>query len=83
MSSYLTGDYSSMAEAVGEGVRRGLAFTPGVDFDPTDREEVEIVLEASHRDYRDRMGRENARLEQVNAELRQRLIDAGLLDPDD
>lgn len=44
----------------------GLAFTPGVDFDPFDPEEVEIIRLASEKDAASRI----SRLEAENARLR-------------
>lgn len=45
------------------------AFAPGVDFDPSDPEEVEIVKEASARHGSEKM----AHLERENARLRSEL----------
>lgn len=50
----MNGDYMSLAEVDGA-APQGLAFTPGVDFDPFDPDEVEIVRLASERDYAARM----------------------------
>lgn len=53
------------AQAVGEVPMSPLSFVPGTDFDPSDPDEVELVLEASKRDRYDRMAaleRENDRL---------------------
>lgn len=62
------GDYLSLAEACGEAPSRGLAFIPGVDFDPTDPDDCEAVRLASERDYFDRLTaleRENERLRKI------------------
>lgn len=67
----MNGDYLSMAEACGEAEPRGLAFVPGVDFDPYDPDEVEAVQEAMARDAASRIDR----LEAENARLRALLAD--------
>ncbi|WP_433716914.1 hypothetical protein ACQP2U_43645 (plasmid) [Nocardia sp. CA-084685] len=67
----MIGDYTSMAEVDGQ-YRSPLTFTPGVDFDPYDPEEVEIVMEASEWSVAARMRHleaENARLRAELAEL--------------
>jgi hypothetical protein len=58
----VNGGYMSLAEAVGEAPPSALAFVAGVDFDPSDPDEVAIVRLASERDYHDRMGAEVRRL---------------------
>lgn len=75
----MNGGYSSLAEAVGEAPPPPLAFVAGVDFDPSDPEEVEIVRLAAERDYHDRMGAEVRQLRNQQAVLLEALRAA---DPD-
>jgi len=58
----MTGDCMSMAEADGSAPAYGLAFVAGVDFDPSNPDEVEIVRLATQRDHADRVAAENRRL---------------------
>lgn len=61
----MTGDFLTMAEAVGDVDPRPLDFAVGDDFDPSDPDQVESVHEASSRDAAERIGKleaENARL---------------------
>ena len=63
----------TMAQAVGDHDYPALTFIGGIDFDPTDPEEVEIVKLATERDAHDRMRAledENHRLRMELAALR-------------
>jgi hypothetical protein len=59
----------TMAQACGEQPFSEVAWVPGVDFDPSDPDDVEAVLEASERHLSERMDR----LERENALLRSML----------
>lgn len=69
----MIGDYTSMAEAVGEVAPRPMAFIPGEHFDPSDPEEMELVLEASRLDGLSIDKQTIARLNQENMILRAEL----------
>lgn len=76
----LTGDYYSMAEAVGEYERAdGHTFIPGDDFDPYDDHDVEAVMLVGEQDRYARDNREVLRLRSRVAALHARLAE---LDPD-
>lgn len=71
----MTGDFLTMAEAVGDVAPRPLDFAVGDDFDPSDLDQVGLVHEASSRDAADRIARlesENARLHSIVDEQRDR-----------
>lgn len=61
--------YVTMAQAVGEEPYRPLAYVAHVDFDPTDPDEVEVVLLATERDRHDRQAAELRRLRSENEAL--------------
>lgn len=78
----MNGDFLTLAQAVGEAPPTPLTFTPGVDYDPTDSEECEIVQLAMERDMADRRRAESRGILSENQILRQMLRDAGI-DPDE
>ncbi len=59
----------SMAQACGEAPTPDTAWVPGVDFDPHDDEEMEVMREVWARDLHEKV----ARLEDENARLRAQL----------
>lgn len=61
----------TMAQACGEAPILDTAWVPGVDFDPSDDDEMEIMRLVWDRDRHDRADR----LERENALLRARLAD--------
>lgn len=66
----------TMAQIAGDAPIPAPAFIPGVDFDPTDPEEREIIADvmARHRMEEDRrVERENGYLRAENARLRRQL----------
>lgn len=65
----MVGEYMTYAQAVGEAPIGSPAFVAGVDFDPGDPEELEVVRLASSRHGIERI----AHLEQENADLRNQL----------
>ena len=69
----MIGDHTSMAEAVGEANPRPMTFFPGEHFDPSDPEEMELVIEASRLDGMSIDKQTIARLEQENMVLRSQL----------
>lgn len=70
MSSAITGDYLSLAEACGEVEPQPLTFTPGEDFDPADPDDVAAVGLAMERDRADRENSELRKLRDENRELK-------------
>ncbi len=71
MSLALTGGYLSLAEAAGE-VTHDRGWVPGVDFDPTDPDEMEVmelVWDRERADTVDRLRADNERLRRQVAEL--------------
>jgi hypothetical protein len=64
-------DMGTLAQFVGEQPYESPAFVPGVDFDPWDPEEVEIVGLATEIHRHDKM----RRLEEENSRLRARLAE--------
>lgn len=69
----MIGDYTSMAEAVGEARPQPLTFIPGEHFDPSDPEDMELTLEASRLDGLSFDKRTIAQLTQENMILRAEL----------
>jgi hypothetical protein len=69
----MTGDYRSMAEAAGEArVDDSPGWVPGVDFDPHNPDEMEVMREVWAREgatRTTRLERENDRLRTLVAEL--------------
>lgn len=77
MSEYYY-DRPTYAEVVGEAPPRGLSFTPGIDYDPHDTDDVASVKLAMEIDMADRaqaLASENTRLQAYIADLEQRLGD--------
>lgn len=64
--SYLTGDYTSLAEACGDVPSQSIAWCPGENFDPHDSDEMEVMHLVWEREKFDRI----AQLERENARLR-------------
>ena len=75
----MNGGYASLAEAVGEAPPSPLSFAPGVDFDPHDPDEVEIVRMAAENDHHDRM---RAAVRQLTCQRDALLAALRELDPD-
>lgn len=65
----MPGEYMTMAQAVGEAPVGSPVFVAGIDFDPHDLDEVEVVKLASERHRYDRM----RALEEENASLREEI----------
>jgi hypothetical protein len=73
MSYGMNGDYQSMAEACGEVEYGSRGWVSGVDFDPYDAEEMEVmqlVWDREKHDHVARVERENAWLQRENERLR-------------
>lgn len=73
----MVGDYMSMAEACGER-EHVRAWVPGIDFDPYDTEEMEVmrlVWDTERYDRIRRLESESAHLERENARLHQEIED--------
>lgn len=68
----MVGDYLTMAQAVGEAPIGSPVFVAGIDFDPNDPDEVEVVKLASEQHRYDRI----SRLEEENRQLRSELARA-------
>ena len=67
----MTGDCHSMAEADGQYLPGGPGWVPGVDFDPSDPEDMETMGLVWARERADRA----ARLERENERLRERIAE--------
>lgn len=78
------GEYTSLADACGEGRDNGSAgWVAGIDFDPYDAEEMEVmelVWEREAHDSMTRLRNENAALRQTISSLHERLY--GDCDPE-
>lgn len=70
MAHSMVGDCASLREA-DEGPRGSLVWTPGVDFDPTDPDEMEIMHLVWGREQASRV----AALQRENQRLRERLAE--------
>lgn len=71
----MVGDYTSMAEAVGEKPMRPPAFVAGIDYDGADPDEVEVVRLATETHRYERLREledENRRLRDEIARLHRR-----------
>lgn len=78
MSYALNGDYQSMAEACGEVEYASRGWSPGIDFDPYDAEEMEVMRLVWRNERYDRIRQletENAHLERENTRLRDEMED--------
>lgn len=69
MSYGMNGDYQSMAEACGEVEYTSRGWVPGVDFDPYDAEEMEVMQDVWENERYNRI----AQLERENERLRAQL----------
>lgn len=72
MSYSMNGDYRSLAEAVDGPRPESAGWVPGVDFDPGDAEEMEVMADVFDRERQDtitRLTRDNDRLRRVLAQL--------------
>lgn len=72
MSHSMNGDYRSLAEAVDGPRPESAGWIPGVDFDPGDPEEMEVMADVFDRERQDtitRLTRENDNLRRRVAEL--------------
>lgn len=68
----MTGGYRSMAQAAGEEpVDESPGWVPGVDFDPHDDEQMDVMREVWSREKADRA----TRLERENDRLRARIAE--------
>lgn len=71
------GEYTSLADACGEGRdNAGRGWVAGIDFDPSDPEEMEtmkLVWEREAYDTAERLRRENESLRNEIHELRERI----------
>lgn len=69
--SAITGDYRSLAEAAGEIEPRSIDWTPGVDFDPSDADDMDLMSLVWDREAASAV----RRLERDNATLRARVAE--------
>jgi hypothetical protein len=69
MSNALTGDYLSLAEACGEVEPKPRGWVPGVDFDPTDPDEMEVMELVWERERHDTLAAKDREIASLRARL--------------
>lgn len=67
----MTSEFRTLADAVGEGHNHSPDFAPGIDFDPSDTDTIELIGDAT---ARHRLEHE-ARTASENEELRRQVLE--------